>query len=148
MPIAEGIAAARLAMDAGSKALDLLRHPKIDGEQVRARLVEMQDLIFSAQRSLGDADDEAKNLRARIVDLERYVEIGKGFEASDGVYWHSGCPYCPVCWDVDRKPVRLSGPHNASPIGGGRFEWSCALHGATFAIGRQKSLQVSAQQQD
>jgi hypothetical protein len=42
MPIAEGIAAARLAMDAGAKALDLLRYPKIDGEAVRSKITEMQ----------------------------------------------------------------------------------------------------------
>jgi hypothetical protein len=67
MPIAEGIAAARLAMDAGSKALDLLRHPKIDGEAVRTKIIEMQDLVFSAQRALGDAEEENRDLKRQLV---------------------------------------------------------------------------------
>ena len=143
MPIIEGITAAKAALDASKVAIDLLRYPKIDGEQVRNKLIEMQDLVFSAQRSLADADEEHKGLQSRIVDLERYAEIGKDFQSADGVYWLGKSPYCPLCWEVDRKPVRLSGPHGASPIGGGRFDWSCALHHATFVISREKSLQVS-----
>jgi hypothetical protein len=71
MPIAEGIAAAKLALDAGTKALDLLRYPKIDGEAVRNKITEMQDLVFSAQRALGDAEEENRSLKRELEDAKR-----------------------------------------------------------------------------
>jgi hypothetical protein len=75
MPIAEGIAAAKLALDACKAALDLLRYPKIDGEQVRTKLIEMQDLIFSAQRELGLAEEDNRELKRQFCGSERKTEI-------------------------------------------------------------------------
>ena len=68
MPIAEGITAAKLALDASRAALDLLRHPKVDGEQVRTKLIELQDLVHSAQQALGEADDENRMLKRQLAD--------------------------------------------------------------------------------
>jgi hypothetical protein len=86
MPIAEGIAAARLAMDAGSKALDLLRHPKIDDNAVRTKITEMQDLVFSAQRALGEAEEENRSLKRRIEDLQRVVWRQLLFPVNDNYF--------------------------------------------------------------
>lgn len=66
MSIAKGIAAARLAMEAGSKALDLLLHPKVDPDAVRKEVTAMYALVESARRALGDAEDENRTLRRQL----------------------------------------------------------------------------------
>jgi hypothetical protein len=88
MPIAEGITATKGALDVSKLALDLLRRPKIDPEEVRNKLIEMQDLIFSAQRALGEAEDENRQLNVKIADLARYANLGKDFKLDQGVYWY------------------------------------------------------------
>ena len=116
MAIAEGIAAAKSAMDVGTKVIDLLRHPKIDGEAVRNSIIEMQDLIFSAQRALGDAEDENRRLRHQLEDREELKTIADDLEyQEDGGYYlrmserakGSTIPYCPVCWNIERKTIPL-----------------------------------------
>ena len=62
MAIAEGIAAARLAMEAGSKALDKLRAPKVDADAIRVEVTAMYDHIESARRALGAAEEENREL--------------------------------------------------------------------------------------
>src|SRR5579862_26899 len=129
MPIAEGIAAARLAMDAGSKALDLLRSPKIDGEAVRAKITEMQDLVFSAQRALGQAEEENRQLNRNLEDTTRLLTLVEDMEVvPDG----GSCvrrsetvqgifnPHCPVCFGVAKAAVPLV------PMANGYY--SCAVH--------------------
>jgi hypothetical protein len=125
MPIAEGIAAAKGALDVSKLALDLLRRPKIDGEEVRNRLIEMQDLIFSAQRALGDAEQENRDLRRQLENSKRMADFGKDFTLAEGLYWRDKYPYCPTCWDVDRKPVRLGGPVYDINVG---EIWQCPTH--------------------
>ena len=125
-------------MDAGSKALDLLRHPKIDGDAVRTRITEMQDLVFSAQRALGEAEDENRKQRKEIEELEdrirelsRMSDLGKDFILWNGLYWLNKIPYCPTCWDVDRKTVRLGGPVTMT----GEDIWQCPIHKAHIILG-------------
>ena len=73
-------------MDAGSKALDLLRHPKIDDNAVRTKITEMQDLVFSAQRALGEAEEENRSLKRRIEDLQRVVWRQLLFPVNDNYF--------------------------------------------------------------
>ena len=117
MSIAEGIAAARLAMDSGTKALDLLRTPKIDGEAVRNRITEMQDLVFSAQRALGEAEEDNRQLRRQLDDRQvlEALKLDLEYQKDGGFYIRkserdAGNPvsYCPVCWGADQKAVPLT----------------------------------------
>jgi hypothetical protein len=133
MTIAEGIAAARLAMDAGSKAIDLLRYPKIDGEAVRTRITEMQDLVFSAQRALGEAEDENRNLKRQLDDQDalRTLEADLEFHQDGGFLRRKSelvrkidNPVCPLCWEVDRKAA----PLKLVSIGA----YKCVLHKVTY----------------
>src|SRR5579862_6296253 len=104
MPIAEGIAAARLAMDAGAKALDLLRHPRIDAEAVRTQITAMQDLVFSAQRALGEAEDENRSLRRAVDELKAQMELTESLVFTENAYWKKvddktlEGPFCSTCW--------------------------------------------------
>ena len=128
MGIPEGIAAAKAAFDVSKVALDLVRYPKPDTEAVRARLIEMQDLMLSAQRALGEAEEENRKLRTALDERARLEEFGKQFTFEEGVYWFRDYPYCPNCWDVDRKPMRLDGPFWHSFVGEGCREWNCLIH--------------------
>jgi hypothetical protein len=106
MPIVEGIAAAKAALDVSKLALDLLRHPKIDGEQAGNKLIEMQDLIFSAQRALGDAEDENRLLKRQLDEREELKTLRADMDyQEDGGFLvrkserESGklVPYCATC---------------------------------------------------
>lgn len=63
---AEGIAAAKLAMEAGSKALDKLRAPKVDTHSVRIEVTAMYDHIESARRALNDVGEENRSLKHQL----------------------------------------------------------------------------------
>ena len=124
MPIAEGIAAAKGAFEVGKIALDMLRRPDIDIAGVQGQLLELQGLILSAQGALGEAGDENRRLKQELEDARRMVDFGSEFKFEEGLYWRGQFPYCPVCWDVDRKPTRLGGPtyHMGSEV------WQCPFH--------------------
>jgi|SRR5579871_439785 len=115
MPIAEGIVATRGAIEVSKIALDLLRRPAIDGNAVRDKLIELQDLVFSAQRALGEAEDENRELRRQLDDRKALEELSADMEfVEDGGYWvkksdqtsRGLIPYCNVCW-AGRKAVPL-----------------------------------------
>ena len=114
MPIAEGIAAAKLALDATKAALDLLRYPKIDGEQVRNKLIEMQDLIFNAQRELGNAEDDNRELKRQLADLQEKQKLNDSLVFVENVYWKEippdalDGPFCTTCWHQDQRLARLA----------------------------------------
>ena len=134
MPIAEGIAAAKSAFDVSKIALDLIRDPKPDKEAVRARLIEMQDLILSAQQALGDAKEEIRELRQANDESQRLRDIEADLEMDlQGRYLvrksekqRGLIPYCPTCWGSETKLVPLTLYHHP-----GAFK--CALHNITFA---------------
>ena len=48
--------------------------------------------------------------QARTRKAKRMADFGAEFTKGEGLYWRDNFPYCPSCWDVDRKPVRLGGP--------------------------------------
>jgi hypothetical protein len=116
-----------------------LKRPDHDPGEISARLLELQDLMLDAKTSLIEAQEEHTRLQARIADLTRMADFGKDFRRSHGVYWHEAFPYCPTCWDVDRKPVRLAGPNRES----GRLDsWTCPLHKASFMLSWNVRAQV------
>lgn len=95
--------------------------------------MELQELILDARLALSDALEEKTKLEAKIAELTRMAEMGRHFESSHGVYFYEGFPYCPVCWDVDRKPVRLGGPVRAATVALGD-NWTCPFHKQPIAL--------------
>lgn len=115
MAIAEGIAAAKLALDVSKVALDELRHPKVDWEAVRNRLIEMQDLVISTQRSLAEAEDENRQLKRKLEDREslKALEADMNFVIDGGFFVRKSesdkgvIAYCPLCWKKDTLAIPL-----------------------------------------
>jgi len=133
MAIAEGLRATKAGFDLVKGALELVKREDIDRSEVLARLLELQGLLLDARTALSDADAEKKQLEAKISELVRMADIGKDFKSAHGVYWYLSNPYCPTCWDVDRKPVRLAGPVRTGATGHGEHnQWTCPFHKSVF----------------
>jgi ParB-like chromosome segregation protein Spo0J len=136
MPIAEGIAAAKGALDVSKLAIDLLRRPKVDPEEVRNKLIEMQDLVFSAQRALGEAEEENRQLKRAVDDLQQQQRLGKDLQFAENAYFRRneqgmGGPFCPVCWDDAKKLVRLIShwEREWASAPGRTIRFDCVVHG-------------------
>jgi hypothetical protein len=131
--IASGLSATKTGFDLIKGVRELLKRPDIDTSEVLARLTELQDLMLNAKLALMDADQENQKLNSRIAELARMADFGKDFKPAHGVYWHSSNAYCPICWDVDRKPVRLAGPVRNGASGRGDYDqWTCPFHKAVY----------------
>lgn len=124
MSIATGISATKTGFELIRSVRELVKRPEVDAAEVSARLLELQELILDARNALNEAEDEKNKLESRIVELTRMADFGKDFIQWSGLYWHNQFPYCPTCWDVERKPVRLGGPVNMT----GEDIWQCPFH--------------------
>lgn len=122
-------------MDAGAKALDLLRYPKVDADAVRTQINAMQDLVFSAQRALGEADDENRQLRRQLDDRQEFKALQQDldYEEDGGFYVRKSereagklVPYCATCWGETQKLIPLKPTDHK---GGHYF---CLLHKVAF----------------
>ena len=66
----------------------------------------MQDLVFSAQRSLSEAEEENRDLRHKLDDREELKQLSADLEMDIvGHYYirkseraRGIIPYCPTCW--------------------------------------------------
>jgi hypothetical protein len=134
--IGEGIAAAKLAFDAGAKALDESRRPNFEPDKLRTHLTAMQDHILSAQRALNEAEDENRQLRRQIEDMERVRDIHADMEfQNDGGFYirkserDAGNPvaYCSACYGDSKGtkliPLRPTGDEGA---------YHCIIHTTLF----------------
>lgn len=136
MAIVEGIAAAKAAFEVSKVALDLTRYPKLDSAAIHAKLLELQALILSAQQALGEAAEENRDLKTQLDDRERRKAFGETLSPEEGVYWQGAYPYCPVCWESEVKPVRLSGPFASNSAA--HVRWTCPTHNSTYFVKRRQ----------
>jgi hypothetical protein len=133
MTIAGGLSATKTGTELINSVRELLKRPQVDPGEISARLLELQDLMLDARIALSEAQEEKTRLENQIAELSRMAEFGKQFKSAYGVYWHEFYPYCPTCWDVDRKPVRLAGP-SREPSGGPFENWTCPFHKVSFKL--------------
>jgi hypothetical protein len=127
---------------------EALKQKKLTHEEMRDYLETLQDKLVDVKTALADADEEQRGLQQRIKELEQYADIGKNFTPGYGVYWIDAYPYCPTCWDVDRKPVRLAGPQPQS-LHRGKEDWKCPLHKIDYQINMraQEEMHYAPQKQ-
>jgi hypothetical protein len=139
MTIAAGLSATKTGFDLIKSVRELVKRPDIDASEVSARLLELQELMLDARTALSEAQEEKVKLEARITELSRMADFGKDFTMEEGVYWRESVPYCPICWDVDRKSVRLAGPSKNTGGFHGQLAWHCPFHKSSFGISVDKS---------
>jgi hypothetical protein len=149
MVLFNAISAAKTAFELARSLQNGLASGQVKAEEVPARLMELQQHILSMQAIVHDLAEENRTLKEKMADLLRCADIGNELTFEEGVYWHSGYPYCPPCWDVDRKPVRLAGPVEF-PTGDYLEAWTCPLHKVQYMLpwniveNRQKNNQSSS----
>src|ERR1035441_10041759 len=112
MDITAALSGAKTAFELARALQNGLARQQIKPEEIPARLMELQQHILSMQAIVHDLAEENRTLTSQIEELQRSADFGKDFTFEEGVYWRDKAPYCPICWDVQRKPVRLSGPDN------------------------------------
>jgi hypothetical protein len=103
MTITAGLSATKTGFDLIKSLREALGKQEVNPGDIQARLVELQSLMLDAQRSLADADEENRLLKAQNQELKRMSSLGNEFVFEEGVYWRERSPYCPICWDIDRK---------------------------------------------
>jgi hypothetical protein len=135
MSIAVGLSATKAGFELIKSVRELVKRQGVDPGEVSARLLELQELMLDARTALTEAGDERARLEGQIAELTRMADFGSSFSSANGFYWHDGFPYCPVCWEVDRKPVRLGGPE--PPYGSAYQDWSCSFHKSIFKLSHQ-----------
>jgi hypothetical protein len=125
MSIAAGLSATKTGFELIKSVREIVKHQGVDPGEVSARLLELQELMLDAKTALAEAQEEKTKLEARIAELMRMADFGAEFTTGEGLYWREEYPYCPSCWDIDRKPVRLGGP--VHDIARGEV-WQCPIH--------------------
>ena len=136
MDFTVGLSATKTGFELIKGIRDLLKRDQVDPHEISNRLMELQELMLEAQGSLGEAQDENRKLRHEIEELRRVADFGKEFQFDEGVYWCREYPYCPNCWDADKKPIRLDGPyHAASPE---ESVWSCPVHRSKYYLKKRR----------
>jgi polyhydroxyalkanoate synthesis regulator phasin len=116
MPIAEGIAAAKAAIEVSKIISDLVNRPNINAEEVRSRVHQMLIHVVNAQTALAEANVEISELRHRLDDREALRTLNADLEVvSDGDYYirkserdiGKPVPYWPACWGATGKLLPL-----------------------------------------
>jgi hypothetical protein len=139
MSIAAGLSATKTGFELIRAVREVVKRQGVDPGEVSARLLELQELMLDARTALNEASDEKAKLEAQIAELRRMADFGKDFQLVEGVYWRDEVPYCPICWDVDRKTVRLGGP-TVRPAGfQNSVVWDCSFHKTTFTVSSERS---------
>lgn len=70
--------------------------------QLKEKLLDIQGLIY-------DLQDENRELRLKIEEMENNQFVSSEIEYKDDAYYRNDeGPYCTNCWDVKQKLIRLS----------------------------------------
>jgi len=135
MDIATGLAAAKSGVDVVRTIATLLKQSdvEIDRADIASRLHLVSDQLLDARTALIEAQEEQQQLRTQLAELSRALDFGAEFKFRSGVYWREGFPYCPSCWEADRKPIRLGGGIT-DPQSYSHQLWTCPFHKVSYRL--------------
>jgi hypothetical protein len=129
-----GLSAIKTGFDIAKGLVDLLKREEIDRSEIQSKLLELQQAILEAQRSLGEIAEENRQLRNALSQEERRKVLEADMEIiADGNFYvrrserekKEFIPYCPVCWGYEQKAVPLVTRDKQ-----GFYE--CAIHKAKY----------------
>lgn len=70
--------------------------------------MELKNKILELQTTFYDLNDENRELRFRIEELQNIDHIGNKIEVrGDHYYLNDDGPYCTNCWDSESKLIRI-----------------------------------------
>jgi hypothetical protein len=86
---------------------------KAGNRELNEKLADLQGRILDIQTQLIELANENRNLTERTRELEQAAEIGKKLVYEGSVYWlpkgeGKEGPFCPNCWDDQRKLIHLT----------------------------------------
>ena len=117
MGITEALGAGKALVEASKLARDLINHPDVQPDRVRAIVQEMMIHLTNAQTGLAEAQQEIMELRHKVDDRTALLELAADMDfQTDGDFFvqksESGkgvIAYCPMCWKDNDKAVPMQG---------------------------------------
>lgn len=151
MDIAAGLTATRATVDLAKLLMDKLSTPDVDVHNVRMKLQEMLIHAVNAQIALGEvqeslhiAEEKNRQLKRQIEKLADSQAVTASLVFGDEVYLRKKedgtfeGPFCPACWDIDGKLVRLKlegiDQYGGCPDRTPCRKYECIVHKITFFI--------------
>jgi hypothetical protein len=127
--------ASKNVFDLFKGAWELLQRDHVDRPALAQQLTVLYKAFSDLQMHLDEVTRQAAadktRLEGRINELTHWADVGKDFRFGDGVYWREGAPYCPVCWEQEKRPTRLDGPWRT--LWAYNMEnWGCPFHHSTY----------------
>ena len=122
------LAALRVAKEAATK---------LKSAELSEKLQEVYDLVGGVRHHLFNLEDENRRLQRENEELKSIKEMDKQMVREGEIYYrlvdgNKTGPFCPLCWDADRKVV------GTQLLGNGRYV--CNIHKVSFANpGRETS---------
>jgi uncharacterized protein YydD (DUF2326 family) len=86
---------------------------RVGNRELIEKVTDLQERILDIQTEMIDLTNENHNLKQRVSELEQVGELAGKLVYQESVYWlpkeggRDG-PFCPSCWDADRKLIRLT----------------------------------------
>lgn len=116
------------------KIAELAEHEK--SAELRNQIIELQSRLLELQSGLLNLQQENADLQAQKSQLEEALQPEGKVVFAESVYWierdgRRDGPYCPNCYDVDCRFVRLN-------PGATKGTYSCTFHNASFRTGEYK----------
>jgi hypothetical protein len=111
MAIPEALTTLGIAAKTIKALLDLL--PKKENPEILSKITSLNGEIIKAQQEVFSLIDENRQLKSKIDELEKEVNTIHEMEFKHGIYWREGegindrGPFCPTCYDKDRKTIHL-----------------------------------------
>jgi regulator of replication initiation timing len=124
-PISATLAAALATLRVATEAAKKLKNKELSEE-----LQEIYDRFAEIRLHLFNLEDENRRLQRENEELKSTKEIEKQMTREGEVYYRTADgkktgPFCPLCWDADRKLV------GTQLLGNGRH--ICNIHKVPFA---------------
>lgn len=95
-------------LDSLKSALTIIDGLKKSSEMVAtAKNIELQKQLFTVEEALLNSEKEIRSLKAEVEELKKQQEEKLTFK-HPGYYTKDGeGPFCPTCYDTDKKQMRL-----------------------------------------
>lgn len=155
MSIAAGLTATKAGLEVAKLLMDKLSSPEVNVGEVRSSVQEMLIHVVNAQVALGEAqgthyatEEANRQLRREIEQLKESQAVTANLVFADEVYFKRkgdgtfDGPFCPACWDIDGKLLRLKldgvGQYGGCPDETRCRKYDCIVHRIMYFIAEAK----------
>jgi hypothetical protein len=82
----------------------------VNNQQLNAAVLDVQGKLIDVQQQALALQQENQRLRDQLQSMNDLRETAEKLRFDGRVYWKRDTPefpFCPTCWDIDQKLVRL-----------------------------------------